>query len=106
MKNNHSNKKKVLVDCHVFDGKGQGTTTYLKGIYSELVQDENILFYLISFYFLTVVGPISNPFWTPANLFKRNDYPVLYGPITQTTPIYVLMDRKKSIAFLFSMKFP
>lgn len=39
----------MLVDCHVFDGKGQGTTTYLKGIYSELVQDENILFYLISF---------------------------------------------------------
>lgn len=38
------------MDCHVFDGKAQGTTTYLKGIYSELIQDENILFYVISFY--------------------------------------------------------
>ncbi len=50
MKNKDSNKTKVLVDCHVFDGKAQGTTTYLKGIYSELIQDENILYYFISFY--------------------------------------------------------
>ena len=40
----------MLVDCHVFDGKAQGTTTYLKGIYSELILDANILFYLISFH--------------------------------------------------------
>lgn len=41
---------KLLVDCHVFDGKSQGTTTYLKGVYSELIYNENILFYFISFY--------------------------------------------------------
>lgn len=50
MKNKPTNRTKVLVDCHVFDGKAQGTTTYLKGIYSELIQDESILFYFISFY--------------------------------------------------------
>lgn len=50
MKTSNANKTKLLVDCHVFDGKQQGTTTYLRGIYSEFIQNENIMFYLISFY--------------------------------------------------------
>lgn len=32
-------KTKIFVDCHVFDGNFQGTTTYIKGLYSELIKD-------------------------------------------------------------------
>src|ERR1043165_2921821 len=32
---------KLFVDAHVFDGVYQGTTTYIKGLYSSLVKDEN-----------------------------------------------------------------
>ncbi len=38
-------KIKILVDCHVFDGNFQGTTTYIKGLYSELIQDKNYHFF-------------------------------------------------------------
>ncbi len=34
----------IFVDCHVFDGNFQGTTTYIKGLYSELIQDKNFNF--------------------------------------------------------------
>jgi glycosyltransferase involved in cell wall biosynthesis len=33
--------KSIFVDCHVFDGNFQGTTTYIKGLYSELIKDKN-----------------------------------------------------------------
>lgn len=36
------------MDCHVFDGKPQGTTTYLKGIYSELIKEKTIDFYFVA----------------------------------------------------------
>lgn len=36
---------KIFVDCHVFDGNFQGTTTYLKGLYSELLKDKTKHFY-------------------------------------------------------------
>lgn len=39
---------RLLVDCHVFDGSFQGTTTYLKGIYSEFILDKSIHFFLVS----------------------------------------------------------
>ena len=38
--------KKIFVDCHIFDGNPQGTTTYLKGLYKELIKDESIFFFL------------------------------------------------------------
>ena len=38
-------KTKIFVDCHVFDGNFQGTTTYLKGLYSELLKDKTKQFY-------------------------------------------------------------
>ncbi|MBX3165006.1 MAG: glycosyltransferase family 4 protein [Bacteroidetes bacterium] len=34
-------KIKIFVDAHVFDNSFQGTTTYLKGLYSALVKNEN-----------------------------------------------------------------
>jgi glycosyltransferase involved in cell wall biosynthesis len=43
-----SNQIKILVDCHVFDGPFQGTTTYLKGIYSEFILDKKFHFFLAS----------------------------------------------------------
>lgn len=36
---------RLLVDCHVFDGKYQGTRTYIQGIYSELIKQSEIDFY-------------------------------------------------------------
>lgn len=36
---------KIFLDCHVFDGNFQGTTTYLKGLYSELLKDKTKQFY-------------------------------------------------------------
>src|SRR3954463_15873489 len=34
-------KIKLFVDAHVFDGAYQGTTTYLQGLYSALVTDND-----------------------------------------------------------------
>ena len=36
---------KLLVDCHVFDGKFQGTRTYLEGLYTHMTQHQDIEFY-------------------------------------------------------------
>lgn len=36
---------KIFVDCHVFDDGFQGTTTYLKGLYLELISDYTKKFY-------------------------------------------------------------
>jgi glycosyltransferase involved in cell wall biosynthesis len=42
-------KKRIFVDCHVFDGNFQGTTTYIKGLYSELLKDKTIQFFFGAF---------------------------------------------------------
>ncbi|WP_395065454.1 glycosyltransferase family 4 protein [Flavobacterium sp.] len=39
----------ILVDCHVFDGNLQGTTTYLKGLYQEMIKDKTKMFFLAAF---------------------------------------------------------
>lgn len=39
----------IFIDCHVFDGNLQGTTSYLKGLYSELIKDKTKTFYFASF---------------------------------------------------------
>lgn len=36
---------RVLVDCHVFDGKFQGTRTYLEGLYKCMIKHKDITFY-------------------------------------------------------------
>lgn len=41
-------KLNIFVDCHVFDGAFQGSTSYLRGLYLELIQQENITFFLAS----------------------------------------------------------
>ncbi len=41
-------KTKIFVDCHVFDGSFQGTTTYLKGLYTELIKRSELTFFLAS----------------------------------------------------------
>ncbi|RZJ29885.1 MAG: glycosyltransferase family 1 protein [Flavobacterium sp.] len=43
---NHSNQIKIFVDCHVFDGGFQGTRSYIKGLYAELVKDKSRHFFL------------------------------------------------------------
>lgn len=35
----------LLVDCHVFDGKFQGTRTYIEGLYSNLTNHSDIVFF-------------------------------------------------------------
>ena len=42
----HNNHKNIFVDCHVFDGTFQGTTTYLKGLYTEMVKNTDMQFYM------------------------------------------------------------
>lgn len=39
---------RILVDCHVFDQSLQGTTTYITGLYTELIKDKTKNFYFIS----------------------------------------------------------
>ncbi len=36
---------RIFVDCHVFEGSFQGTTTYLKGIYLEMIKDNTCQFF-------------------------------------------------------------
>lgn len=36
---------KLLVDCHVFDGKFQGTRTYIQGLYKEMIKHKDIVFF-------------------------------------------------------------
>lgn len=36
---------KIFVDCHVFDGSFQGTTTYLKGLYLEMIKNKDFEFF-------------------------------------------------------------
>ena len=36
---------RLLVDAHVFDGKFQGTRTYIEGMYQKLVEHDDIDFY-------------------------------------------------------------
>lgn len=58
-------KVKILVDCHVFDGKPQGTTTYLKGLYLELIKDGSI-----DFYFAALdINNIKNIFGIQSNIY-------------------------------------
>jgi glycosyltransferase involved in cell wall biosynthesis len=35
----------IFIDCHVFDGSFQGTTTYLKGIYLEMIKEKKYQFF-------------------------------------------------------------
>lgn len=58
-------KINILVDCHVFDGKPQGTTTYLKGLYSELIKDSSINFYFVAL----DVENLKNIFGNQSNVF-------------------------------------
>ena len=38
-------RMRLLVDCHVFDGKFQGTRTYLEGLYEQMIKHDDIDFY-------------------------------------------------------------
>lgn len=38
----------LLIDAHVFDGKYQGTRTYLEGLYKEMVRHKDINFYFVA----------------------------------------------------------
>jgi glycosyltransferase involved in cell wall biosynthesis len=40
--------KSIFIDCHVFDGNFQGTTTYIKGLYTELIKQSDIQFFFAS----------------------------------------------------------
>ncbi len=40
---------RLFVDCHVFDGNEQGTTAYLRGLYSALIPEKEFDFYFAAF---------------------------------------------------------
>jgi glycosyltransferase involved in cell wall biosynthesis len=52
---------KLFVDCHVFDGPNQGTTTFLRGLYSNLVR--------MDYPFEIFVGALSEDFLEKEPLF-------------------------------------
>lgn len=39
-------KNRIFVDCHVFDNGFQGTRTYIKGLYGEMIKDSTLDFFL------------------------------------------------------------
>ena len=49
MKSKTNKKSNFFVDCHVFDGTLQGTTSYIKGLYQELIKDKSKVFFLAAF---------------------------------------------------------
>lgn len=53
----------ILIDCHVFDQSLQGTTTYIKGIYLELIKDKKKNFYFVSHHY-----PLEKLFGTQENV--------------------------------------
>lgn len=58
-------KLRIFVDCHVFDGSFQGTTTYIQGVYKELIKDKNIVF----FFAANDIGRLQAVFGTAENIF-------------------------------------
>ena len=59
MKNNN-----FFVDCHVFDKGFQGTRTYIKGLYSELMKDKTKHFFLAA----NNIENLQNSFGTSSNI--------------------------------------
>jgi glycosyltransferase involved in cell wall biosynthesis len=43
------NKIKILIDCHKFDEDFQGITSYIQGLYCELVKDNRFHYYFVSY---------------------------------------------------------
>ena len=56
---------KIFVDCHVFDGSFQGTTTYLKGIYLEMIKEKSIEY----FFAANDIEKIKNIFGEQENVY-------------------------------------
>ena len=56
---------KILVDAHVFDGGYQGTRTFIKGIYSELLKKLNFDFYFAA----ADIENLKNEFGVAENIF-------------------------------------
>ena len=57
-------KLRIFVDCHVFDESFQGTTTYIQGLYKELIKDKNITF----FFAANAIGRLQAIFGTAENI--------------------------------------
>lgn len=58
-------KTKILVDCHVFDHGFQGTTSYIRGLYTEMIKNENYEYYLIA----SDIEKLEKVFGTHPNVF-------------------------------------
>lgn len=55
---------RIFIDCHVFDGSFQGTTTYIQGLYKELIKDKSIAF----FFAANDIAQLQNIFGTAENI--------------------------------------
>lgn len=65
---------KLLVDAHVFDGKYQGTRTYIEGIYKNIVKHKDIDFYFAANdidNLKTVFGEAENIYYVKLNSKNR-----------------------------------
>jgi len=74
-------KVNFFVDCHVFDGNLQGTTTYIKGLYQELINDKSKNFFLAAYH----IDKLQSVFGTHENVIylkytsKNKFYRLLYA---------------------------
>ena len=65
---------KLLVDAHVFDKGFQGTTSFIEGVYQELVKKENLEIYLAAYDIENLKQYFSDPRFQFIPLKSKNRY--------------------------------
>lgn len=72
-------KINIFVDCHIFDKNYQGTTTYIKGLYQELILDQNKHFFLAAVHIENLINVFgSHPNVTYLPLQSNNKFVRLF----------------------------
>lgn len=112
---------KLLVDAHVFDGKYQGTRTYLEGLYTHLTQHDDIDFYFAAQYedrLKSVFGESDNIHYvhlSSGNRLKRlafeypqviKEYRIDYAHFQYISPLFKTCKEIVTVHDLLFMDFP
>lgn len=84
---------KIFVDCHVFDGGFQGTRTYIKGLYRELIRDTSNHYFFAAFH----VETLKKEFGEAPNItyLKYSSHSKIYRLLIETP----MLIRKHKIQF-------
>ena len=112
---------KLLVDAHVFDGKYQGTRTYIEGLYREAVKYKDIAFYFaandieklqelfglssnIHYIQLHTTGSIARLCWEFPKIIKK--YKIDYAHFQYISPLYKCCKEIVTIHDLIFLDYP